>query len=157
MEIRKGEINQDLAEQIGGPSVPLSVPQVVNAVLSISPFDRAILYNRNGTITTTGTSAIVMPTDDDYYLSYLTLSVVKDVTCDVSSGAINFGIYSRGALTYVISVPVLTLTASSMTITICLKNPIKLDPDTDCTINGNFAAGSMVRTWNGGFLRVSRS
>ncbi len=81
------------------------------------------------------------------YVKGLTLSYVKNVTCDIASGSIAISATINGVSTKLALLPVLTLNADNASIAVMFDNPVKLDLAT-VTVTGTFTAGSCVRSYS---------
>ena len=83
----------------------------------------------------------------DVYITALTLAVIKDVVCDVSTGRVGLNAtpdYSNIDTT-LLAIPVINLTAQSGEQNISLPYPLKIKQGTTLTITSTFTAGVMYR------------
>lgn len=108
---------------------------------------------RHSSLVTSGSGTLyTVPSDKDFYLKYVTLSVVKDATCDMATGAVGVSAIIGGAARGLLAVPVLVTTAQNQSTQITFPTPIKIDRGTGITISGTYTAGLMARyTTIGGF------
>jgi hypothetical protein len=83
-----------------------------------------------------------------YWLWGISLSIAKDVTCDVSSGsiAVNYTPYDTNLVTAGVSISVLTTQAHVETETVMFPKPILLADASNIQVTGTFGAGAMSRT-----------
>lgn len=98
---------------------------------------------------TTGTLSLIPATSAaiDRYILSISLSLVKDITCDVASGGVKVGGKDiDGVTTTFLALAVLTLTAQENAISITFSNPLKISPTTAVTLSGTFTAGAMSRS-----------
>lgn len=97
----------------------------------------------------TGNITVTMPSTtkgQEIYLTSLMLSYVKDVTCDVGTGAIVItGTTDQAGISVsLLRSSILTLTAERDTVVLTFPYPLKLKSGTDLTVTGkNFTAGSL--------------
>jgi len=125
-------------------SVPNAIPVVeVGIKSSKSSFPKTF------TKSTTGSATIyTTPTDQDFYITALAVSLMKDATCDVADGG-SFSITAQvnGIVTQLIGIPLFTLTAQDGELALSFGNhPMKVDRGTTILIATNtFSAGKMTR------------
>lgn len=83
---------------------------------------------------TNATSAVIYntPADKDFYITAMSLSLIKDVTSTSASSTI--AMYIDGVQTFTLGITSITLTVQSETISISLPNPIKVDRGTAITV-----------------------
>lgn len=101
---------------------------------------------KDGQSAVSGTlSPFSVPNDsNDYYLASVFVSITKSAASDNTS--VNLSATPKGDTSKVI-VDLLTetLTAGSFSAQRDFNNPIKLQPSTNVTLTGNFAAGAMTK------------
>lgn len=120
-------------------ALPRNISNSIQPVFNVNP-DRISNIIR-GAVTTSFSAAIyTTPTDRDFYLVALTLSVSKNGTSTSTTSSINFTI--DGAAQSAIVIAGLTATAQSESNTINFPFPIKLDRGTQILIS-NGAAGNI--------------
>lgn len=96
----------------------------------------------------TGSGAVTVyttPTDKDFYICSGYYSISKDATCDSASGPISITYVQDGQTMILLQVPIITLTAQTLTTTTCFPYPIKCDRGTNISMVGTFTAGAMTR------------
>ena len=99
--------------------------------------------------TTTGALIILTTSSDkDYFLTSLNVSFVKDAVCDSATGAYSVTVIINGRSTFLVSLPIITLTAERADIFLAFPSPIKLDRGSNIVITGTFTVGVCVRTAN---------
>lgn len=137
-------LSADIARQLNlktGEELPGIMP-----VLEIESFSNTVVQSK----TTTGSQAIMTtPAGKDTYLETITISIIKDAACDLPTGN-NFFITGviQGVTQKLISLPILTLTAQQMAMSLTFRRPVKLDRNTAITISGastTYTAGTCVR------------
>lgn len=103
--------------------------------------------NRYITATSTGSQTIyTTPAEKDFYLTSATVSIIKDATCDMATGAVVILVTVNGVQSAVIGISTLTLTAQSDSVSVSFKYPIKIDRSSTVVMGGTFTAGACVRT-----------
>jgi len=122
-----------LSDEVAGPV----------ATIAITPVTRIIKASGSST---TGTMTIfTTPTDKDFYITGLYLSMIKDVTNDMATGNVAIALTIDGVTVNPIGIGVLTLTAQSESVAFPFTTPIKVDRGTAITIGATYTAGSMRR------------
>lgn len=104
------------------------------------------------TITTTTTTTIyTTPPGKDFYLTYLGISVVKDVANDNVVTSINLTIANK--LTAFMNIQFTTLTVDSKFVFITFPYPVHIDRGTAIQLAGAFTVGTMSKKGVvGGFI-----
>lgn len=110
------------------------------AVIDISPYAN-VVRNILGTSTGTGT-LYTTPTDKDFYLTSVQISVQANAACDSTFAVIRCTI--EGIIRNVIGIAKLTLTATSEAVSITFTTPVKIDRGTAIQTNNTFTAGSQT-------------
>lgn len=99
----------------------------------------------NLTLATTNTTR-------DTYITFYSLSFIKDATCDVATGSIMLVATLKGIQTVIARIPLLTLTAQSEHGVYCLEKPIRVDRGTSIYVTSDaHTAGNFVKTVNVGY------
>lgn len=98
-----------------------------------------------GSSTTGNKTIFTTPSDKDFYLTSAQFAYVKDVTCDVATGAISLSATIEGTAQPVISLVLTTLTAERDNQIISFPVPLKIDRNTTIIYGGSFTAGAMSR------------
>lgn len=124
-----------------------AIPKVV--VPSIAPVYVSNLYYSTsggsaGNSTSAGAAtAFTASASQDTYLTSVTLSLVKDATCDAATGSVSANITVNGSSVSVVSISHLTLNALDQTVVLSLPYPIKMDRSTTVrATNPTFTAGA---------------
>lgn len=97
--------------------------------------------------TTTGSGTSFTPNaNQDCYIRSVTLSIIKDATCDTADGSNNWNCYVDGLQQY-FYIPLLTLTAQNNSKTWTFTPALKIDRGTAIGWGNNtFAAGKNIRS-----------
>jgi hypothetical protein len=137
---------RDAVKSLINEPMPKPVPVIeVNPKLTQSLKLRTLLKSTTG-------SADIIPTTSNtkqLYIKAVVFNMIKDSTCDVATGNLSLSCTIDGAVKELVLIPVITLTAQSMSVTVCLDNPIKIDTNTAVTFGAQtFTAGVMIRTAN---------
>lgn len=130
--------------------LPLEFEDKAKLVFPIGAFNNKfcdILATLTKTTTANGT-IYTTPTDRDFYLSSVQISVIKDATCDDGSGTgVSIAVTINGVTTSVISIGSLALTAQNGAVSLNFIAPLKIDRGTTILLSGgSFTVGSKVRT-----------
>ena len=142
--------SQTIKEIIDALKIDTNIEMVPNAVpvVEVNPKIVKPLLVVSNVRTSSGASTLMTTSGSaDTYIKAITFGVTKNVTCDVASGQVALSAYIGGVNTGIINIPILTLTAEYMSITIDLGTGIKIDRNTTITFgNQTFTAGAMIRT-----------
>lgn len=134
---------QDLAGlQTAAEAIPNQLSNTIAPVLDIAPKFTTIV-KASSLATSAPATIYTTPTNKDFYLTFLSLSVSKDAACDGVDYYIT--IYIDGAAIRFPRMAMQTLTASSMTREISFAYPIKVDRGTAIQISGAFTVGTQQR------------
>lgn len=146
-QLRRSSVFQWLVDLLGaqnagdGPPSAQIVPSV-QPTLEIGP--RRTLISRHQTNSATGTTTILtVPSDKDFYLTYVTLTITQDATCDGVVGILS--ITQDGVSRRIVSLPHQPLTAGTYIATLTLSHPIKVDRGTAISCNSVFTAGTCTK------------
>ena len=145
----KKEMNDAMRGNAVSNIAPTKINDSVQPVININPKDyRRCNIVRGQTLGTSGTTTAIYttPSDKDFYLCNYSLSIIKDATCDIASGAITASITVDGASRIIAGIAVLTTTAQNSVITVSFNSPIRLDRNTSVSLTGTFTVGSLQRT-----------
>lgn len=113
------------------------------AVIPVTPVSRII--RAAGSSTSGSITALTTPADKDFYLTGCTLSMIKDATCDMATGAIALAVTVDGVAQNPAAIAILTLTAQSQTVNVTFNPPIKVDRNTALSMGASYTAGTMRR------------
>jgi hypothetical protein len=137
--------------KVGGlSSVEMQTPSVDSrTIIPVMETNPTILHNIDivrfiGTSSSTASiTAYTTPTNQDFYMTGCSLSMVKDAANDGATANIAIGCFVGGVVRYPLVIATLTLTAQSQTVAISFQKPIKVDRNTAITVAcGTFTAGS---------------
>jgi hypothetical protein len=134
--IYNSQLSKEIIEaariQVNRDSVPNQIADKVVPVMEVNPkLLRLINIVETSSKTTTGAlTAYTTPTDREFYLKNVTFSIIKDATCDIATGVISLNVIRDGVSKGIIAIPLITLTAQSITITENFDTPIKIDKNT---------------------------
>lgn len=125
------------------------IPDYVKGdVQPVVEIDKPILNvsRSNSTAATTSATIYTTPTDRDFYLTNVSLSYIKNATCDLATGSYTLTCFIDGQNVQLIRIPILTLTLQEGTINIDFDKPMKIDRNTVIGLAGaSFTAGAFVR------------
>lgn len=150
--IYNSDLTKELIEgakiQIMRESVPNQIAEKVVPVMEVNPKllrrTNVIINNNNSS---TGSATIkVLPTGMNFYITAISLQVIKDAANDVADGQVTITAPIDGLSSTLINLPVLTLTAQNIGAIISFTYPIRLDAGGTISLVSNaFAAGKMRR------------
>ena len=138
------EIIKALNLNVNRENVPNPIPVVEVGVKLVK---NAILKSVGRTSSGTGT-IYTTPANQDFYLTGIVYSLVKDVTCDIGTGASHVTATIDGASVNLLSISTLNLTVQNQTITLILTHPLKIDRNTAISFGGAYTAGTCSRSAN---------
>ncbi len=123
-----------------------STDEIMNEIVPVIVVEPKVDIFINSAKTTTGANTIyTTPTTKDFFLTGILISYVKDAVCDVADGVITLNTTIDGLTRFIISLPVLTLTAQQDEKVIIFNKPIKIDRGVTFNYSGTFGAGKMIR------------
>jgi len=129
-------IPSELAEKV----VP--VMEVNPKLLRLNNIVESTFQATNGSVT-----LFTTPVDRDFFLTSVSIALVKDVACDLASGAIALSVtLPSGIVKSLIRLPVLALTAQSSELSLSFSQPIPLGKGSPIAISGTFTAGALSRS-----------
>lgn len=139
MEIQSTEIKQGIinATKIN-PSVnkiPSTLGNQIIPTLEVNPLINAIcdVVAQTTASNTTAATIYTTPTDKDFYLTSLTLSIIKDATSTSTFSDVRTTI--NGASVILTRIAGFTLTAQNSNMSLTLPIPVKLDRGVAITVN----------------------
>lgn len=148
--------NSDLTRQlIDGAKINTSFDKVPNQlaekvvpVMEVNPeLLRKITVVDGEVRTTTGTlTGYTTSPTKKFFLTGFSASIIKDATCDLSTGGIYVQCTKNGVLKTLLSFSTITTTAQDHVKIVQLSKPVELDKNTAILFTGTFSAGVMVRT-----------
>jgi hypothetical protein len=116
-------------------------------VIDVNPFHNQFCNIAKG-VTTNSTGGMVVyttPTDVDFYLTNVTLSMQKDATCDLATSAVPITTTINKVSTTLAYIPTITLTASTNILTLVFPTPVKIDRNVSISNTATFTVGVLVR------------
>jgi len=149
--VRRGTIVQNFIEalklQVGQP-----LPQESSDKLLLT-FDysntRVTNICKTNTRTSSGSATVyTTPTEEDFFLTSATLSVVKDATCDDATGqTASIAVIIGGGSQTLMAISGLVTTATAQTLSLSFNPPIKVDRASNISVSGNtYTAGLKSRS-----------
>lgn len=119
------------------PSIEVN-PKLVKEANIVSNLTRTA--SGAGTMFTTATGK-------ETYITSATLSIIKDAACDAATGEITLYCAIDGTTIRLLTLPCLTLTAQSATVSMAFPRPIKVDEGAALGLASvTFTAGNLVRS-----------
>lgn len=97
---------------------------------------------RFATATYAASTIYTTPATEDFYLTSISFGLAKDATADPPTGTTRIIGTIDGAIQHLLSIPVLTLTASQDVVTMNFTTPIKIDRNTAIQVAA-FTSGSL--------------
>jgi len=138
----KGELINNARNEMGADTLQDRLPPL-NMSWIMNPRYANIV--RRGNNTSTGNLVIyTTPTNADFYLTYIGLSLTKDVACDNALCYLNATI--GGQIVVLAVILVQPATASSDYQVIPFTFPLKLDRGSSINLVGSFAAGTLAKS-----------
>lgn len=143
-------IQETLGIQSGVNSIPVELANNIQPIFDIQPKVSTVL--KSGARSSTGSSTIyTTPADKDFFLTFVTLTLTKDATCDNTLTSVS--VVNGGATTNLAIITSQTLTAYTNQIVVNLSYPLKVDRNTAIQLSATFTAGTLsTRTTLGGFI-----
>lgn len=150
-EAKMKHYNQSITERVNRTFNPKgeSLSDDIDGIVAVVPLVPAPRIIKSSVASSSGTSNTfhTTPTDKDFYLSALQLSIVKDSTCDVATGSLTVATTVDGAVVQLARVPIVTLLAQLHDVTIPFPIPVKIDRGVNITTTqGTFTAGNFLRS-----------
>lgn len=125
---------------------PQDLGKTVVPVMDMTPEFHRFDFPISANPVTTGAVTVLTTLDRrQYYLTGVSMSLVKNATCDIATGQVGLTVVIEGVTTTVCAIAVLTLTAEAREKTVIFKDPIKLDNASIISLTGTFTAGAMSR------------
>lgn len=157
--IQNGDIRRKISEDIRATNPSLISNLLTDYIVPMMLVNDDVYYAQESfsehTTVANDSSEVIMTTDSikDTYIVNVTLGVIKDATATSTLSAITAVI--GGVTKTLISIPGITLTAQSETVSASFSPPVKVDRSsaitmTATTATGNFRNAGSVQ----GFLRV---
>lgn len=127
------EIREGAKIQTSRDNIPSQLGQTVVPVMEVNP--KLLRYVNFGGSSSTGTSAgtasaSAADPNNDFFVTGITIGIVKDATCDNGNGVVSGTVTISGLAMSLVSIPVLTLTAQSLVVSQSFNPPVKIDRNT---------------------------
>jgi len=154
MQIQNVEAAAIIRSQAGltlAEGFPQNLASTVQPVIDMTPDSHVVADCASVAATASAASNNIVTNADlnrDRYITGVTLSILKDATCDVATGAVTLSAVLDGdsTSTALLSLPVLTTTAQSDRISLALVRPVKLKKGAAVALGqGTFTAGNFIR------------
>ena len=133
--------------QVGFDDIPSVLGKVVSPIIDVTPRMHRITDVINGSSSTaTSFNVLTSSSTKDTYITGCSYSIAKDATADIATAAsCAVTVVVGGATLPIIKVPVITLTAQNITVTVQFPNPIKVDRNTSVLASrGSTTVGVVV-------------
>jgi len=149
--IRRGTIVQDMINALKLQVGADSPNQTSEKMLLTFDYSNAKVTNicKSNTRTSSGSATVyTTPSDEDFFLTSATLSVVKDATCDDATGATaSIACIIGGGSQTLMAISGLVTTATAQTLSLEFNPPIKVDRASNISVSGNtYTAGLKSRS-----------
>lgn len=138
-------IKTDLILKEGADVIPKLVKPDIQPVYEV--YRRVCNISRTLIKTDTGAANVLAAASDrDISITAVSLSLAKDATCNVATGAIEVTATVRGVTTALCGIAVLTTTAERDSISVSFPAPVMIDRGTAVAVSGTFTLGAMTRS-----------
>lgn len=139
-------ISKNAGIQISRENVPNQLAEKVVPTMETNPeLLRKISIVRSTTGTNaTSTTIYTTPTDQDFYLCAMAITMIKDVTATSNATAIVATI--NGAVISILKIPGITLTVQESNVQVSLPFPLKIDRGTAINITHSTNVANVVGT-----------
>jgi len=129
--------------QVSKDRVPSEIADKVIPVIEVNPklLRRCNIIRANDALNATAATIYATPADKEFYLVGACLGVIKDVTSQ--SVATDIRIVVDGRTDRILVIPGITLTVQNSIVSLSLPFPIKVDKNTNITINNSNAAANI--------------
>lgn len=134
--------------QTSTDGIPTEIADKVVPVIDVNPKHAKISNLVAGTVGSATANNIIQTvlSDRDTYLTVLTLSYIKDVTSTSTYVALNLILDGTTGLVTILYLPCITLTAGNDSISITLRDPIKLKKGSSVQILTDSATANIKMT-----------
>lgn len=144
VEIQNPKIIDEISEKIKESNLNTLPKQLGNSVIPVievgNNIDEHYFKSFSRTTTTSGLLLFTTPSDKDFYLTAVRLSLQANSTSDSTSCYIKANV--NGVNTYLIAIPKLTTTATSENLSFTFSKPVKIDRNTNVTFVSSFTVGA---------------
>lgn len=139
--------------QVSVDNIPNQLAEKVVPVMEVNPklLRRTEIIRHNDATNATSATIYTTPTNQDFYLTHLTLSTMKDVNSAATFSAISCVI--DGITRYAATLGFITLTASKDSLSLSFITPIKCDRNTTIGIVNSSAVANIITIGSiGGYI-----
>jgi len=149
MNVQNAEPGNIIREQAGLTLVegyPQNLSNNIQAVMDMTPnFHKKIKpYSASSGVSGSITAyTAVIKRKLEIFGYYLALA--KDASCDIATGNVSINFTQDGVSKVLVALPVITLTAQQMILSLSFDKPIVCDENTSVTVYGTYTAGVMRR------------
>ena len=133
-----------LALDLARDKPPTTIKDEVTPTYEIGPKITTVIKQGSNTATTALT-IYTTPVDKDFYITYIAISVSKDVASDLQSVYLSVPTYGTQPVAGLI-LYLQTLTAESQHVELSFPHPIKVTRNTALVLNGTRTAGTMTKS-----------
>jgi hypothetical protein len=131
-----------LALQSGKDKLPSISIDNVQPVVELVKFSNIARHSSSGGAGTT--TVYTTPPDKDFFITSISISVTKNVTCDA---ILCYGqAFQGGVLRRLVQMDFETVTAESRALSVSFPYPVEIDRNTAISIYINYAAGAAVKS-----------
>jgi len=142
-------MNTEIVNEIRNALKTQTNDRIPNAmpVIEVNPkiVKNALVANYELTNTTSAT-IITTPLNQDYYITSISLALIKDVTSTSTSTDVRVSI--GGKVIKLLTIPSITLTAQTLTHNIVFPHPLKIDRGVNVTLNNSTNVANISATVN---------
>jgi hypothetical protein len=137
--INNANTQREIRAAIGctGLEVPSQAGVAVLPVFNCNPKDYQLQTQLGAVSSTSSGNTTIFTTSltRSTYVTSFTLSIIKDATCDLATGAISFAVSVDGIYRSLSPIAVITLTAQNATIAVTLQSPLLIDKNVALIVN----------------------
>lgn len=152
MEIQSKDLKTAIIESTKiNPSVnkiPSTLSPVIAPVIDVNPNHNRIsnIVKANRLLNATSLTLYTTPTDKDFFVTGIQMSIAKDATATATVMRINATNFEDGSLISLARIDGFTLTAQTLTTQQSYPTPIKLSRGSTITINSDTGVANVVVT-----------
>lgn len=150
--INRSDIIQKAVNDLGLSAADAKVPNETLDKVQLTynlnrQFSTFIVASGSSSTGTFNTALPTVSTGSETYLTGVTLSFIKDSTCDIATGAVQVSITptDSNVASVIINAAVLTLTAQDKDVFLALPYPFKVKNASNISVSGTFTVGAMRR------------
>lgn len=138
------------AKILNAEKIPEQLAEKIVPTLETNPamFQKCNFWKGDNKATSGALAIVVTDSNKDTYLTGMSVHFTKDAACDIATGSMNITFILADGLgtSYVLSPPVLTLTAERADYCVSFNQPLKLTKGTTISYAGTYTAGLMSRS-----------